>query len=228
MDRDAHFIAVSTPDSVYAGPGTVKYIVAPGHSGPLGDRRIYGQVLRVEKIGGLAAPLLQRSVTEVVVVPWDYAADCTPVPWTRSSVWLPPDERGLLTATLRDSAFWANGIPTFDVHTPDMQPYPQRAAQQMRRRNVPPDTLMSIEEFFSLLEILPEQRELADSAERAVKPLFHWARANPELARLYPAAAALGRARSAVVNALVRAIRSPLVGTYRLSFRVGERPERAL
>lgn len=143
LDRDAHFIAVATPDSVYAGAGTVKYAVAPGHSGPLGDRRIYGQVVRVERIGGLAAPLLQRSVSKVVVVPWDYAADCTPVPWTRSTAWLPANERGLLTATLRDSAFWTNGIPTFDVHTPDMQPYPQRAAQQMRRRNAPLDTLMS-------------------------------------------------------------------------------------
>ena len=227
LGRDAHFIAVPTPDTVYAGAGTVKYVVAPGHFGPRGDRRIYGQILRVEQIGGLAAPLLQPNVTEVVVVPWDYSADCTPVPWTRSSVWLPPNERGLLTATLRDSAFWANGIPTFDVHTPDMQPYPQRAAQQMRRRNAPPDTLMSIEDLFSLMEILPAQRELADSPERAVEPLFHWARANPELARRYPAVAALRRARSSVIDALVRGIRSPLVGTYRLSFRVDEGPERA-
>lgn len=86
---------------------------------------------------------------------------------------------------------------------------------------------MSIEDLFSLMDILPKQRVLADSAQRAVEPLFHWASANPELAHRYPAVAALGRARSAVINALVRAIRSPLVGTYRVSFRVGEEPERA-
>jgi hypothetical protein len=176
----------------------------------------------VERIGGLAARRLPPGVAEVVVVAWDYAADCTPVPWSRSSVWLQPDERGLITATLRDSAFWANGVPTFDVHTPYMQPYPQQAARQMRRRNASPDALMSVEDLFLLMDILPAPAELADSAERAVEPLFRWARDNPGLARRYPADVALASARHAVINARVQRIRSPLAGTYRFSFRIGD------
>ena len=226
LDRDAHFVAVPTPDTAFTGAGTVKYVVTPGHFGPQRDRPIYGQIVRVEKMGGVASRLVPQGVSEVVVVPWDYGADCTPAPWTRSSVWLPPNERGLITATLRDRTYWAQGLPTFDVHTPHMQPYPQRAAQQMRRRNPSPDTLMSVEDVFSLMEILPEERQLADSAEHAVEPLFHWARTNPDLAHRFPAAAALYRARFSVINARVRRIKSPLVGTYRISFRMNEGLER--
>lgn len=225
--REAHFVGIPKPDSVLAGAGTVKYIVAPGHFGPQGERSIFGQIVRVERIGGLASRLLDANVSDVVVVPWDYAADCTPTPWNRSSAWMTPNEQGLVTATLRDSAYWANGLPTFDVSTPNMQPYPQRAAQQMRRRNVPADTLMSMEDVFLLMEILPEENELADSAEQAVEPLFNWARTNPAIARRYPAAAALTRARFAITNARLRRIRSPFVGTYRFTFRVGGGVERS-
>lgn len=225
--REAHFIAVATSDTVLAGTGNVKYVLAPGDLGPRGDRTVYGQLVRVERIGGLASRLFRQGVSEVVVVPWDYRADCRPVPWTRSSVWLQPNERGLITATLRDSAFWANGIPTFDVHTPDMTPYPQRVEQQLRLRNVKSDMLMSIDDVFLLMNILPDERELSDSAEKAVEPLFQWARANPEMARRYPAVQALGRARYAVNTARLRRIKSPLVGTYRISFRIGDGPVRS-
>ncbi|MEO5589344.1 MAG: hypothetical protein ABIS03_07140 [Gemmatimonadaceae bacterium] len=225
--REAHFIAVPTSDTVLAGAGNVKYVLAPGHFGPRGDRTVYGQRLRVERIGGLASRLLRQGVSEVVVVPWDYGADCRPVPWTRSSVWLQPNERGLITATLRDSAFWANGIPTLDVHTPNMQPYPQRVEQQLRRRNLDPDALMSLDDVFLLMEILPYERELTDSAEKAVEPLFQWARANPDMARRHPAVEALSRARYAANGARLRRIRSPLIGTYRISFRMGDRPIRS-
>src|SRR5687768_4799114 len=80
----AHFIAMPMADTVFAGAGSVRYVVAPGHSGPAGARAVFGQVVSVERIGGLASRTLRQPVRRVVLVPWDYGADCTPTPWTKS------------------------------------------------------------------------------------------------------------------------------------------------
>lgn len=213
----AHFIGMSMADTVFAGAGSVRYVVAPGHSGPAGARAVFGQVVSVERIGGLAPRALRQPVRRVVLVPWDYAADCTPTPWTRSAAWVEPGTRGLFTGVLRDSAHWAGGVPTFDIFTPEMEPYPTQVQRQLRGRSLSTDSIVPIEELFQLIELFPEERLLTDSAEAATEQLFAWARANPTLTRRYPIAHALSLARGRVGSQRLRAIESPLTGTYQMT-----------
>lgn len=224
--RTAHFIATPMADTVFAGAGSVRYVVAPGHSGPAGKRAVFGQVVSVERIGGLASRALHQPVQRVVLVPWDYGPDCTPTPWTRSAAWAAPGSRGLFTAVLRDFAHWVGGVPTFDVLTPEMEPYPQQMQRQLRGRSLPPDSIVPMEELFQLMELLPDQRLLPDSAEAATESLFAWARANPMLTGRYPIAAALSQARGMVGRQRLRAVGSSLTGTYRLTVSLSGGPVR--
>lgn len=221
----AHFIATALPDTVFAGPGTVRYTLAPGHSGPPGDRTVFGQLVSVRRIGGLAPRRVGVSFDRVVLVPWDYGPDCAPRPWMRSAAWMELETEGLYTATLRDSAHWAGGIPTYDVFAPQFQPYPQRIDRQRGSRRAPA-AIVPLEELFELMELFPDYRLLPDSAEAATAALFRWARANPELTQRYPIADALAQARGMVRHQRIRAIDSPLTGTWQLSVSLSGAPAR--
>jgi hypothetical protein len=216
----AHLIATVKPDTVAAGPGSADYVVSQGHFGPARERPIYGQVVEVERVGGMGAKGLGPSFRRVVLVPWDYGANCTPTPWTGSARWLEPGTRGLFTATLRDRAHWAGGLPTFDVRSPDSVPYPQRRGRE--GFSVPADSLMSVEDYFSLLEMLPAPDRVESSAADAYRPLFRWAERQPELARRFPASQILSYARYDVDYERLRGIAQPLAGTYRFEVRLGE------
>ena len=222
----AHFIGTSTGDTAFAGGGSVQFVVAPGHSGPAGQRAVYGQVVSVESIGGLASRALRQPVRRVVLVPWDYAADCTTTPWMRSAAWVEPGTRGLFTGVLRDSAHWAGGVPTFDVFAPETEPYPHGVLRLLRGLPFSADTFVPIEELFQLTELFPEQRLLPDSAEAATAELFAWARANPTLALRYPIAGVLWLARDGVRTQRLRAIESPLTGTYEMTVTLSGAPAR--
>ena len=220
----AHFIGTAIQDTMFAGRGNVEYVVATGHSGAGVSRPIFGQLVSVERIGGLASRAL-RQVRQVVLVPWDYGADCTPTPWTRSAAWVATGERGLFTAELRDSAHWAGGLPTFDVFAPEFEPYQQKTQTRPLRRAVA-DSMVPIDELFQLMELFPDVRLLPDSADFATEALFMWARANPALAQRFPISHVVALARFAVGRQRLRAIRSPLTGTYRMTMSFAGRPAR--
>lgn len=225
MPRGVHLIATAAADTVVAGAGDVRYVVSMGHYGPACERPIYGQVMEVERIGGLAARGLDPSVKRVVLVPWDYGADCRPTPWARSARWVRPGARGLFTATLRDTAHWAGGLPTFDVHSPGSNPYPQ-TAEADPYGGAAADPRLSMEDYFSVLETLPTPEQVESSAAEAYQPLFRWAEQRPALARRYPLSAMIEFARHDIGYQRMRG-RSPLLGgTYRFEARLGDGPPR--
>ncbi|HEU4557961.1 MAG TPA: hypothetical protein VFS20_08935 [Longimicrobium sp.] len=224
VPRGVHLIATVRADTVAAGPGDVRYVVRAGHYGPARERPIYGQVVDVERMGGLAARGLDPAVKRVVLVPWGYGADCGPTPWTRSARWVAPGTRGLFTATLRDPAHWAGGLPTFDVHTPGANPYPQTVHPD--RYDQEADSILSMDDYFSVLEILPSAEQANASAAEAFKPLFRWAEQRPELARRYPASDMLQIASYNVGYQRMRSISPPLAGTYRFEARLDDEPPR--
>ena len=214
-----HFIGTAAADTALAGPGTLRVRVAPGHFGPAGERTVYGQVVEVERVGGLAAARLPAGATRVVR---DYGADCTPTPWMRSARWVGPGTRGVFHATLRDPAEWADGLPTLDVLSPDLEPYPERLGRA--RGVVHPDSLLSVEQLFDVMDLLPPADESRVDAAAAAAPLLRWARANPELAARYPAAAMVRSAVYDIEHQQIRAIDPPLGGTYRFTATLGDGP----
>lgn len=216
-----HLIATATPDTVLAGPGDVRYRIDDGHFGPAGTRTVYGQVLDVERIGGPAAHRLARSVRQVLVVPWDYGADCGTTLWTRSARWVKPGEGGLILATLRDSAHWVAGMPTLDMRAPGSNPY--TGGQSFRKGEAAP---LSVREYFDFLDLLPVATGEDVAAEEEYKALLDWADAQPAQARRYPASAVIDVALYEIRYERVRRAEIPLAGTYRLTIRLDDGPSR--
>ena len=111
--REVHFLGIARSDTLATGLGDVSYRIDEGHFGRGTDRTMYGQLIDVEQLGTRrpgALRTLRRPVRQVVLVPWDYGDDRSPVPWARTARWVPPSTRGLFSAVLRDPAHWVAGI----------------------------------------------------------------------------------------------------------------------
>jgi hypothetical protein len=201
---------------VLVGPGGVEYRSAPGHFGPAVERAIYGQVVDAERLGGLAARKLPPDTKRVVLVPWDYGADCQPTPWARSARWVEPGDHGFFTGVLREREHWAGGLPTFDVFTPSIAPYPVRGGWALRGTRPHPDSILTAEQYFELSNLLPTYESIRRLHTEALAPLLNWARTHPELTRRYPASDIIRRNLSAGEGARIRSIVPPIVGTYRV------------
>ncbi|HEU0012342.1 MAG TPA: hypothetical protein VFQ45_01590 [Longimicrobium sp.] len=225
-------IAAGLPDTVEAGPGIRPVpggaAMSSTHMGPprppvSGDRPVYGQVVQVERFGGVTAAELVASGGRAVLVPWGTHPDCSPAQWTGSARWAEPGVRGVIVAELRDREQWVAGLPTFDVRTPWVFPFPHRQAGAGRRADAPP--LMEVEDYFGVLELLPAEARARASAADAYAPLFAWAAREPELARAWPAYGILEDAMWEVENERVRALSPEVAGTYRFEVALdGGRP----
>jgi hypothetical protein len=213
--RTAMMIAVPTADSLFAGPGTTKYRVGPGHHGPVYDRPIYGQVMRVDSALGPGA----RTGSRVVLVPWDYDSMCNEVPWGSSFLWRRPTARGLYTAVVRDSADWAGGLPTYDVFVTDGEPYTDRpggTGLTTATQGPPPLTpgeLFAVARGFRVVTN-------AQEAEAATMAMYLWAEANPQVAKRSPLDEALNF--SGYHRWRIRDVILPTRGTYRVTYTIGQ------
>lgn len=183
------------PDTLLAGPGTVRHEEAPGHWGRPQGGPIFGQVVRVDRLGGNEAASLESAfrrlgVREVIVVPWDYDPACQPVAWGRSARWVESTEPGFFRLSVRPESLWVAGRPVLDAFAADLEPYPHalffrrgyRGTDALRR-----EPSLSPDEYFGLYGALPDQAEAARDPAGAVAALEAWARAHPELAAKYPA-----------------------------------------
>ena len=224
--RYAHFLGVARDDTVAAGAGSVKYRTEAGHFGRGANRAIYGQRVTVEQLGTRrpgALRALGNSVREAILVPWDYGGDCQPVPWSQTARWILPGTRGFFSAALRDSVDWVDGIPTFDVHTPEENPYPR--ALERGYTMLPPseDAHLSAEQLLALYNVLPTFEELERDAEGALAPLRQWRRDHPEEQTRFPVPWILQIVLWEAEKHRVRAIRSPIAGTYRVTISLPDR-----
>jgi hypothetical protein len=201
----------ATADTVYAGSGGRRWNVAAGqHAAPYVPP-IYGQLLQVDSARGPGA----RAGRRVVLVPWDYASDCTPLPWGNSARWMRPGTSGLYVGTLRDSAYWSNGLPTYDVFTPQFYPYNSvvggagsiGAADTMK---------LSAEQMFSAAAHFPR-----DGDTTGLKNLLSWAQANSTQAKREPLSSTLRDAVRVIRAMRIAALDLPLRGTYRIVATVG-------
>lgn len=191
-----HFIATATADTLHAGPGSVEfYAEGPSVGAPIRtpERPIYGQVVRISTVGGLASDTLQALADsghlEAVIVPWAYGMHCRTTAWSLSARWVEPGATGFYVGRLRPREQWVGGRPTFDVGGYSM-PYPHGSfiRRYLRRWTDPGEKALDVAEFHALYEALPLNEELERDPRRALRPLQRWEREHPELARRAPAA----------------------------------------
>src|SRR5687767_985019 len=97
-----YFVGVALRDTVVAGLGDVKPTAHEGHCGRGEKRAVYGQLVRIDTLGGAHADLVRQTLTrrrsrDVVVVPWDYDPGCEPTYWSGSARWVKPGRAGFYT-----------------------------------------------------------------------------------------------------------------------------------
>jgi hypothetical protein len=215
----AVFVGTATGDTVLAGAGSVQYVIARGHSGSGADRPIYGQVVRVDRLERATPASLRDAIAaaggSVVLVPWDYDASCTEVPWAPSVRWMRPGASGVLFARLRNRAHWVDKRPTFDV-TPDVALY--EPAVYARADSW--DAVLSSEELLSLYERLPDYVAMAASPDSAVAPVVRWEQENPELAGKPLAREIIDYVLFEAAEQRYKTRPSPFTGTYRVVYRI--------
>lgn len=208
------FIATADSDTLRSGPGAIRAIVEPGHSGRGAAREIYGQRVRLDQLGGRARRALPVGSREAVLVPWDFSAGCQPVAWNRSARWLAPGTQGLFRARLRARAQWVDDIPTFDLHDPTQQPFPQALERSPFRRAGGALATVTPEQLLRLLDEIPALRTQPDSLEES--ELVRRLLADTATARLYPVTEWVREALYAFQSARLRAVRVPVAGTFRV------------
>ncbi len=222
--RSVFVLGRAGTDTLFAGAGDVAYSVQPGHYGGASARDVYGLITHVERVVGPAAARLPAGVTKVLLVPWDYGADCKPTPYAQSARWVEEGRRGIYTARLRAESLWVSGIPTLDVFAAPREPYAPGAPAPDALRRIPADSMLSLDDVLQVLGTLPEFASMQRDADAATRALFAWARANPSQAMMYPVSYII-RTIVYQANALrLRTVQHPAIGTYRLTVAVNGTP----
>lgn len=207
-------LPMELPSLVFTGRATPAMLEAPVRgAGRRLEARFSGsvraQLFEVDQLAGRDGAQVPPGTREVLVVPWDYAADCRPERWT-SERWVEAGTSGLIYGRLRAPSDWVDGVPTIDVREPYQLPYPRSA-----------DRFLTIDDAFTLLSLLPSPRDLDGDVTESLRPLFVWIRDRPELRSGEP-----GYVLRALLTHLtfrrVREVEPPIAGTYRFTVDLGD------
>lgn len=208
----AAMLVVPTADTLRAGDGAVRPTRDGGHFGPTRRGETYGQVVEVAAWGGPAG--VGRSPGRAVLVPWDYDPACDPTAWGRSAAWLRPGVQDVVTGVLRAPEHWVDGLPTFDVHMPQLTR--GTGDDALGRGEAKSPDAASVADRFGMLSALPVWEELRRDPWGAMAPLRAWVAANPRAARQEPLRMSILQAYRYASDADVTRGLSPLAGTYRI------------
>ncbi len=198
------FVGRARTDTLFAGPGDVRYTLFGGHwSSGRGDRQIYGQRIEVLRFDGAGVDRLRmvfatRRDSSVVVVPWDYDASCQPTPWRQSAAFTPGESTGVFTVQLRSQDHWADSLPTLDAFQADVEPYPLGVFYQAGYRGT--DAIksgegLSVPEFYEFYLAMPSVSPFGSDSLQYRRILCGWARAHSKQAGRFPASRLVGWAR---------------------------------
>lgn len=228
-EKATFFIVDATADTLPATPGgRTFYPMDPRRHDPITEPEapLYGQVLRLARIGGFAADSIARIAEpfggEVVIVRWDTRGDCKPVPIGGHLV--KPGRRALvMSAGLRDREHWVGGRPTLDAGFSDAY-----LGAEEEYRPTAADSALTLDRLFGLLTILPVFDEYERDPEAAAAPLFQWVAANPDVRGSGPVHEMLRMAYDFTEDVRVSRIVPPMAGTYRLRIAAGDGHPREL
>jgi hypothetical protein len=197
-------VGTAVPDTVAVGLGATRPSEAGGHWGAGRARPVFGQVIRVDRLGGADSAALEQAFArlgarEVVVVPWDYGPDCRPVIWGRSFRWVDSGAPGFYRLRARPGSDSASGRPVLDAFRADLEPYPHGVFFQRGYRGtnaVRSGAALTPGEYFTFYSALPASTVARERPQEARAILDALERTRPDLASRYPATATLRLARA--------------------------------
>ena len=207
----ALFTGSATGDTLLAGPGSF---------GPNAPGGIYGQVIRVDRMGGPAAARLPDSVREAVVVPWDYDVACRPLPWREGTSWAAPGTPAFYLAALRPPSQWVDGKPTFDLHNPRHLPYTATRPIPEMVGDTALASLLSPDQLFEFFQQFPTVAQMESERLLALRPVDTWVRDHPELAARPPAKMLYAFLQGMASNVPLNETFHVALGTWRFTLRV--------
>ena len=185
-ERETYVIGSARSDSVQVRisdrPG-----VLPRDRYPYRDSTpVFGQVLRVRSVYGANGDrILTRMAagdSTVVLIRYSFNSMCHTFP---VRAWLDTGIVYHFTMLLRPDSEWTAGRPTFDSEVWPLlavyPPYPTR----MRRPDF--DTLLTVDEYASLVKVLPIRADPAQYCPKALASIAAWAHSHEPRSELYPA-----------------------------------------
>jgi hypothetical protein len=183
---------------------------------PVGDE-MFGQVADVQRIDGVAnGDFFGKAV---LLVPWGFDDDCSPIPWTGTWRWSRVGETGFYRGRLRPRDSWVAGQPTLDVYGAVWEGFPGSPWEhpmQGRKQE------LSANELFDLYQLLPTLAEIAERPYSAVSDLVDWRRNAGDKVMQYPARTILESAFHIAELARIRKSPIPFAGTYRVRLEVND------
>jgi hypothetical protein len=189
-----------------------------GPDGKLLTGQTKAHVFDVARFAGLDAAKAGGAPRRIAVVPWGHQADCRTILWDGPGDWVEPGATGLVYGKLRAREQWVAGLPTIDVQNSYQLPFPARSGARFER-------LITADEAFTLLSVLPTLEELHTLDMAAVAPLIALLDGAPE----YGGGEAKRRLTVLlrdITDRRVRNVVAPMAGTYRMTLELSDGRER--
>jgi hypothetical protein len=123
----------------------------------------------------------------VVVINYSFNAMCQTFP---VRAWFDTGVVDHYTVFLRPDTEWAAGRPTFDIRLmTELAVYPGYLRQ---RRGVNLDTMLAVDQYASLVKVLPVESDWSQDCQKGLERIDAWARTHERSSKTYPADKVIG------------------------------------
>jgi len=185
-ERETYFLGSARSDTVQVRISDVPGVLRPRRYPYRDSTPVFGQVVRVRSVYGADADRVLAHFgagdSTVVVISYSFNAMCQTFP-TRA--WFDTGVVNHYTVFLRPDTEWAAGRPTFDIKLmTELAVYP---GYLRNRRGVNLDTMLTVDQYASLVKVLPVESDEPQDCRRRLERIDAWARMHEPSSMKYPA-----------------------------------------
>ena len=186
-DRETYFIGSARTDTVQVRISDVPAVLRSwGRRAYRDSTPVFGQFVRVRSVYGADADrVLARfgaGDSTVVAISYSFNPMCQTFP---IRAWFDTGVVNHYRVFLRPDSEWAAGRPTFDIAI--MTPLAVYPGYLRHRRGVNLDTTLTVDQYASLVQVLPVESDWAQDCRKRLEPVEAWARIHESISKTYPA-----------------------------------------
>lgn len=185
-ERETYFLGSARSDTVQVRISDVPGVLRPQRYPYHDSTPVFGQVVRVRSVYGADADRVlaqfRAGDSTVVVINYSFNAMCQTFP---VRAWFDTGVVDHYTVFLRPEREWASGRPTFDIKLmDDLAVYP---GYLRHRRGVNFDTTLTVDQYASLVKVLPVESDGSQNCQNWLARIDAWARTHERASKNYPA-----------------------------------------
>jgi hypothetical protein len=190
-ERETYFLGSARSDTVQVRISDVPGVLRPQRYRYHDSTPVFGQVVRVRNLNGADADRVlarfRAGDSTVVVINYSFNAMCQTFP---VRAWFDTGVVDHYTVFLRPDTEWAAGRPTFDIRLmTELAVYPGYLRQ---RRGVNLDTMLAVDQYASLVKVLPVESDWSQDCQKGLERIDAWARTHERSSKTYPADKVIG------------------------------------